>query len=182
MHWCSGCDVFPKTAKDFLSHLHTKEHIDKHNDSPWHSKVENDEMPQYSNAPTKRTPIRGLQFFVPSTAWYCKLCTMWMGDLHCASLHLKSTLHAEKCNEYVEQNPHFEIDWMAERQKAYETFRDRIPQTSLPSQIIAASNSSKSNSMEMFEGIPLQLKGQKAGESDSGNDKKGGKKKKNKKR
>lgn len=53
-------------------------------------------MPNYPGAQTKRTPIRGLQFFVPSTGWYCKLCSIWMGDLHCASLHLKSQTHADK--------------------------------------------------------------------------------------
>lgn len=25
-HWCRVCNVFPKTAKDFLNHLHTQEH------------------------------------------------------------------------------------------------------------------------------------------------------------
>lgn len=36
----------------------------------------------------------GLQFFISATAWYCKLCDIWIGDLHCASLHLKSKNHA----------------------------------------------------------------------------------------
>lgn len=35
----------------------------------------------------------GLQFFVSATAWYCKLCNVFMGDLHCASVHLKSDQH-----------------------------------------------------------------------------------------
>lgn len=35
----------------------------------------------------------GLPFFVSATAWYCKLCKEWMGDLHCASAHLKSDAH-----------------------------------------------------------------------------------------
>lgn len=52
-------------------------------------------MPSYPNAPSRRTPIRGLQFFVPATSWYCKLCSVWMGDLHCASLHLKSKCHSD---------------------------------------------------------------------------------------
>lgn len=37
----------------------------------------------------------GLQFFVPSTAWYCKLCDQFIGDLHCASAHLKSIVHSK---------------------------------------------------------------------------------------
>lgn len=55
-------------------------------------------MPHYPDAPTKRTPIRGLQFFVPTTGWYCTICSIWMGDLHCASLHLKSQTHANNYN------------------------------------------------------------------------------------
>lgn len=26
MHWCKVCDIFPKTAKEYLNHLHTNEH------------------------------------------------------------------------------------------------------------------------------------------------------------
>jgi hypothetical protein len=26
MHWCRVCDVFPRTAKEFLNHLHSVEH------------------------------------------------------------------------------------------------------------------------------------------------------------
>lgn len=37
----------------------------------------------------------GLQFFIPVTAWYCKLCDSWIGDLHCASQHLKSQVHSQ---------------------------------------------------------------------------------------
>lgn len=27
-HWCQHCDVFPKSAKEFLQHLQSKEHMD----------------------------------------------------------------------------------------------------------------------------------------------------------
>lgn len=26
MHWCKICDIFPKTAKEYLNHLHSVEH------------------------------------------------------------------------------------------------------------------------------------------------------------
>lgn len=26
MHWCQVCDEFPRTAKEYLNHLHSKEH------------------------------------------------------------------------------------------------------------------------------------------------------------
>ena len=38
MHWCQTCNVFPKTAKDFLNHLHTKNHMDRESiETPWHT-------------------------------------------------------------------------------------------------------------------------------------------------
>lgn len=39
LHWCKSCNVFPKTAKDYLQHLHSKEHtevVKKSSESPWH--------------------------------------------------------------------------------------------------------------------------------------------------
>lgn len=44
MHWCPMCNVFPKSAKDYLNHLHSKEHLSmtKNQDSPWHEKQQND--------------------------------------------------------------------------------------------------------------------------------------------
>lgn len=44
MHWCKQCNIFPKTAKDFLIHLHSKEHqeMQKIVEPPWHEKPLND--------------------------------------------------------------------------------------------------------------------------------------------
>lgn len=170
MHWCKQCNIFPKTAKDFLIHLHSKEHQDTQKiiEPPWHDKQTNDEMPNYPDAPTKRTPIRGLQFFVPTTGWYCTICSIWMGDLHCASLHLKSQTHASNYNDYNNLNPHFEVDWMGERHKAYEESRQKKPlaiadRPSLqqPAQIVPipmpVPPPSLTMEQEVIEGIPLQL-------------------------
>lgn len=101
MHWCKACQVFPKTAKDYLIHLHTKEHSEKNLKNPadaaWRNIFEKtNDVPSYPDAPTKRAPIRGLQFFEPATAWFCKLCEVFMGDTWCASLHLKSEIHTDK--------------------------------------------------------------------------------------
>lgn len=44
MHWCKTCKVFPKTAKDYLTHLHSKDHQEHQQsvESPWHDKPVND--------------------------------------------------------------------------------------------------------------------------------------------
>ncbi|XP_031763405.1 zinc finger matrin-type protein CG9776-like isoform X2 [Galleria mellonella] len=127
MHWCRVCNEFPPTAKDYLNHLHSPSHhkmAAAHMEAPWHTVTGvNEGFPSYPAAPTKRTPIRGLQFFVPSTAWYCKLCDQFIGDLHCASAHLKSIVHSKNYINFVEQNPHWETDWMSDRQKAFEKSR-----------------------------------------------------------
>ncbi|XP_067637318.1 zinc finger matrin-type protein CG9776 isoform X2 [Eurosta solidaginis] len=136
MHWCQTCDVFPKTAKDYLNHLHSKEHMDRETiETPWHIDMITDQFPTYENAPTKRTPIRGLTFFIPASAWFCKLCSIWMGDLHCASTHLKSQLHASKYNAFLEKNPHYEVNWLADRQRVLNE-RKTLP---LPQQITSVS-------------------------------------------
>lgn len=44
LHWCKACNVFPKTAKDYLNHLHSKDHADvvkKATESPWHENNQN---------------------------------------------------------------------------------------------------------------------------------------------
>ncbi|XP_066588069.1 zinc finger matrin-type protein CG9776-like [Prorops nasuta] len=142
MHWCKVCDIFPKTAKEYLNHLHSNEHKEaclenKIVDMPWHERNgegTEKEIPYYPGLPRKRTPIKGLQFFIPATAWYCKLCDAWIGDLHCASLHLKSKRHSENFSRYVEQNPSWETDWMADREKAFSEEKHKQIQLELQKQ------------------------------------------------
>ncbi|XP_060800651.1 zinc finger matrin-type protein CG9776 [Amyelois transitella] len=141
MHWCRVCNEFPPTAKDYLNHLHSPAHhkmAAAHMEAPWHSVTGvNEGFPSLPSAPTKRTPIRGLQFFVPSTAWYCKLCDQFIGDLHCASAHLKSIVHSKNYQNFVEQNPHWETDWVSDRQKAFEKSRAHKKDTEKPQQYTA---------------------------------------------
>ncbi|XP_064214859.1 zinc finger matrin-type protein CG9776 isoform X4 [Tribolium castaneum] len=124
LHWCRMCDEFPKTAKDFLLHLQSDKHRnniqenDVGDNTPWHKLPPEPELPCYEGAPKKRIPIRGLQFFISAPAWYCKLCDTWIGDLHCASHHLKSQAHFQNYANFVEQNPHWEIEWLKDREKA----------------------------------------------------------------
>lgn len=149
LHWCQLCNVFPKTAKDFLNHLHSNDHQAKQTvEQPWREKLVNDDFPSHPEAPTKRTPIRGLQFFVPATAWFCKLCDFWMGDLHCASVHLKSKKHALEFGKILQKAPNFEIDWATERQRALDKSGGHL-------QMHENSTGAGNN---FLDSIPLQLK------------------------
>lgn len=191
--------MFPKSAKDYLNHLHSKEHLDhrKSSEAPWHENNPNvvseisisiqdsllyilmplffQEMPSYGDAPTKRIPIRGLQFFVPATSWYCKICSIWMGDLHCASLHLKSNVHAESYSRFLKMNPQFEVDWMVDRQLAYNS---SARGAGAPGN---SKSSVSSGEPAMFESIPLQISAATRTISEPGEKKTAAKKKKDKK-
>ncbi|VEN36928.1 unnamed protein product [Callosobruchus maculatus] len=123
LHWCRLCDEFPETAKDFLLHLQEKDHREmvKENDvdlTPWHKLAAEELLPSDENAPKKRVPIKGLQFFISAPSWYCKLCDVWIGDLHCASHHLKSVSHFQNYENFVSQNPHWEMEWLKDRELA----------------------------------------------------------------
>ncbi|XP_030766960.1 zinc finger matrin-type protein CG9776 isoform X2 [Sitophilus oryzae] len=123
LHWCRACDEFPETAKEYLQHLQNKDHQDmaKENEvdiTPWHKLPLEPVLPSYDDAPKKRLPIKGLQFFISAPSWYCKLCDVWIGDLHCASHHLKSVTHSQNYKNFVEQNPHWETEWLKDRETA----------------------------------------------------------------
>ncbi|XP_017119791.1 zinc finger matrin-type protein CG9776 isoform X1 [Drosophila elegans] len=119
LHWCESCGVFPKTARDYLKHLHAEEHMNRETiETPWHVGIDHDPFPTFENAPVKRVPVRGMQFLVPANAWFCKLCSVWIGDLHCASAHLKSRLHSNKYEQFIAQNPNYETEWQANRERA----------------------------------------------------------------
>ncbi|XP_066154409.1 zinc finger matrin-type protein CG9776-like isoform X1 [Euwallacea fornicatus] len=123
MHWCRACDKFPDTAKEFLQHLQSERHQDqaKENEvdtTPWHKLPMEPLMRSYDDAPKKRVPIKGLQFFISAPSWYCKLCDIWIGDLHCASHHLKSQTHFQNYENFVKQNPHWETEWLKDREIA----------------------------------------------------------------
>ncbi|XP_030080587.1 zinc finger matrin-type protein CG9776 isoform X2 [Drosophila hydei] len=118
-HWCESCSVFPKTARDYLKHLHAEEHMNRETmETPWHVGIDHDPYPTYDKAPIKRVPVRGLQFLVPASAWYCKLCSVWIGDLHCASAHLKSRLHANRYDLFVKKQPNYESEFLSKRERA----------------------------------------------------------------
>lgn len=64
LHWCRICDVFPKSAKDYLLHLHSKEHrsITQERDmvdTPWHKLPPEQELTSVEGGTKKKIPIKG---------------------------------------------------------------------------------------------------------------------------
>lgn len=151
LHWCKACNVFPKSAKDYLLHLQSKDHasntVKSQIETPWRdSFLAAAEIPAtIPDVPTKRAPIRGIQFFMPVPSWYCKLCSVWMGDLHCASIHLKSPGHSDKYEELIATEPRWELDWLAKRQKALESC---LPLSSIKEELLATNGGLKLDESE----------------------------------
>ncbi|XP_028132126.2 zinc finger matrin-type protein CG9776 [Diabrotica virgifera virgifera] len=169
LHWCRTCDEFPQTAKDFLLHLQDNKHqqrkkLDKVDSTPWHKLPPEPLLPSDENAPKKRIPIKGLQFFVAAPSWYCRLCDVWIGDLHCASHHLKSKVHHQNFEIFTTQNPHWEMEWLKDREKSMTRKRDEA----------SSSDSDDSDSDRKHK--------KKSSESSSAKDKKKKKKSKKKKK
>jgi len=95
--------------------------------------------------PTKRVPIKGLEFFIGTSAWYCKLCDTWIGDLHCASAHFKSKRHNDLYAELIAKEPNWEIDWLTKRTRAFEK---SLSQTSTIKQNVIKEDKSKEKNSE----------------------------------
>lgn len=96
-HWCELCDVITDKLSDYLNHLHSKEHEERLQSTgvpstPWHKK--HAVVPEEKGG--IRVPFNGLQNLQPVKAWYCELCDVWMGDLHCAQLHMTSSSHNDQ--------------------------------------------------------------------------------------
>lgn len=74
LHWCRICDVFPRSAKDYLNHLHSPEHkhaTQQHQlvDTPWHKLPADEEVPSYKGAPIRRLPIKGNKKYISSVSF-----------------------------------------------------------------------------------------------------------------
>ena len=121
-HWCKLCDVVVEKVSDYLSHLHSKDHEERVQatgvpSSPWHRK----QPPQPEDDPNREImmiPFRGLQCIQPVKSWYCDLCDVWMGDVHCAQLHMNSTKHNDNYLKHSMERPGWAMNFAQDRQDA----------------------------------------------------------------
>ncbi|XP_043233720.1 uncharacterized protein LOC122387521 [Amphibalanus amphitrite] len=110
-HVCLHCTKIFLNAKTYLEHLKSEEHRKQYltalqnvPETPWRKDIPPIEKKK-KNAESK--PIKGLDMFIRVECWYCKVCEMFVGDLRCASSHLKSRRHNAKYDEYLENNPSY---------------------------------------------------------------------------
>nr|XP_039248101.1 uncharacterized protein LOC120325978 isoform X1 [Styela clava] len=91
-HLCKICDTVSADLAEFLTHLHSKSHrksIDPY-DRPWND----DDQPKKKKADDCVTKaLKGSEFLIPVTGYFCTLCQTFSGDQICAEEHCKSYLH-----------------------------------------------------------------------------------------
>ena len=121
-HWCKLCDVVVDKVSDYLAHLHSKDHEERVQatgvpSSPWHKK----QQPQPEEDPDREVmmiPFRGLQCIQPVRSFYCELCDVWMGDVHCAQLHMNSPKHNDNYLKHSMERPGWAMNFAQDRQEA----------------------------------------------------------------
>ncbi|XP_074662939.1 uncharacterized protein LOC141915344 [Tubulanus polymorphus] len=108
-YWCRQCNSIHKTIFDFFQHLHSKGHVqgmDKYN-VPWlPESLKNPKVEPMKDV--QMLPMRGVEFLMPCSAFYCSLCDEFSGDAACAEDHIKQKSHNEKYLEFLTKQPFYE--------------------------------------------------------------------------
>lgn len=115
-HWCQQCNVLVPTMNDMFRHLHSPKHKEAtpSHDRPW-AEIE---KPVSANQKFHRTivsTVKGVQFLVGMSGYYCKLCKVMSGDSAMARNHLHSLEHNQNYTKYILLNPFYERRWKMER-------------------------------------------------------------------
>lgn len=113
-HICISCNKMFDNAKLYLQHLLGTEHSKNHQDAghfedvpPWQRNIPVVAKKQPDARPV---PIKGLDMLVSVHCWYCKVCSVFIGDLRCASSHLKSRRHNSNYKDYLENHPEYRAE------------------------------------------------------------------------
>lgn len=110
-HWCKYChDIFPMLG-DLLKHLHSKHSPSQlfvSRDPPWSASGSKQAPPAKAGSAVKHVPLKGVEFIIPSTAYFCNLCKEFMGDTTCACTHLRGKKHNDNATKYASQHPNYD--------------------------------------------------------------------------
>ncbi|ELT96730.1 hypothetical protein CAPTEDRAFT_37747, partial [Capitella teleta] len=109
-HWCQQCNIVTNTIFDLFEHLHSKGHQSRMDlfSRPWASGKFKNETPKAPGMKSVHTEIKGVEFMIPTQAYFCNLCKEFSGDSSSAEQHLKAEKHNEKYRQYVEDNQFYE--------------------------------------------------------------------------
>uniref|UniRef100_A0A224Z5S2 Zinc finger protein n=1 Tax=Rhipicephalus zambeziensis TaxID=60191 RepID=A0A224Z5S2_9ACAR len=119
-HWCQQCNVVVPTMNDMFRHLHSPKHKEAtpSHERPW-ADLEKPAPP--TNQKFHRTivsSVKGVQFLVGISGYYCKLCKVMSGDSAMARNHLHSLEHNQNYTKYILLNPYYERRWKMEKDLA----------------------------------------------------------------
>lgn len=116
-HWCQQCNVVMPTMNEMFRHLHSPKHKEAtpSHERPW-ADLEKPAPP--ANQKFHRTivsNVKGVQFLVGISGYYCKLCKVMSGDSAMARNHLHSLEHNQNYTKYILLNPFYERRWKMEK-------------------------------------------------------------------
>ncbi|KAK8788700.1 hypothetical protein V5799_021529, partial [Amblyomma americanum] len=116
-HWCQTCNVVLPSMNDMFRHLHSPKHKEAtpSHERPW---AEAEKQQQAGTQKFHRTivsAVKGVQFLVGISGYYCKLCKVMSGDSAMARNHLHSIEHNQNYTKYILLNPFYERRWKMEK-------------------------------------------------------------------
>ncbi|XP_064489859.1 uncharacterized protein LOC135401394 [Ornithodoros turicata] len=160
-HWCQSCNTIVANVNEIFKHLHSDKHketIPTH-ERPW-AEIEKPQPPSKSYQRTIVTNLKGVQFMVGMSGYYCKLCKVMSGDSAMARNHLFSTEHNQNYTKFILLNPFYERRWKMERDVALahsvkEKIKDKpsVPTSPSTSMEQPRTSNTKSNKDEKQERI-----------------------------
>lgn len=96
-HWCKGCKDVYENIHDYIAHLQTYKHkqtmpVDL---KPWKDGFQPNEG-KIVNKKAVQISLPGTEFLIPSQAFYCQICRIFLGDVSCAIDHFRCESHFTK--------------------------------------------------------------------------------------
>ncbi|XP_056407648.1 zinc finger protein 318 isoform X2 [Hyla sarda] len=106
-HWCEDCNAICLTLSEFLLHLHDKKHNQcvKEEQTPWVKKTIQGMEPKKQKV---NIPLKGSEFMVPVSGYYCNLCKELFPDHISAEEHLRAYAHNDKYKKHTDVNIDYE--------------------------------------------------------------------------
>lgn len=123
-HWCRICNLAIGNIYELFQHLQSTKHKVKMDpdDRPWLP----DSIRNPSNKPkygqVQMAPIKGVEFLMSTTAFYCTICKEFSGDILSAEAHLKNENHNIAYQKHIEDNPNYEKRFNLDKAAGLQSF------------------------------------------------------------
>ncbi|KAK3093113.1 hypothetical protein FSP39_011209 [Pinctada imbricata] len=110
IHWCKSCNIVYSSLQIYMQHLHTANHLKSlcQYDKPWTPEEMKNPPKKPAAKKTSVLPVKGSEFLIPTSGFWCSLCKVLVGDIACGEFHMKSDAHHENYLAYTKDNPFYE--------------------------------------------------------------------------